>query len=250
VYLSSSGVAASATDSHWDQTNGRLGIGTTSPSNKLHISAGDSSASLFGPNSTWGAYLYVGSGTTAIASGKAQCISTNGNLHLDAGNGQSIYLQGYNSGFANAGGGTFSYGGWTHTGILQITSQPAFSAYRDAGQVPANTVFVCNNIQVNTGSHYNGSTGRFTAPVAGTYLFAFHCMAIYSPTYYVNVAIRKNGTIISMGHGSPSSHDHTNVQCITTMAVSDYVDAFVPPGYTPVYADSGVYNNFNGHLIG
>ena len=40
VYLSSSGVAASATASHWDDTNGRLGIGTASPGYLLDV-AGD-----------------------------------------------------------------------------------------------------------------------------------------------------------------------------------------------------------------
>ena len=37
VYLSSSGVAAAATASHWDNTNGRLGIGTASPGTALEV---------------------------------------------------------------------------------------------------------------------------------------------------------------------------------------------------------------------
>ena len=100
---------------------GNVGIGQASPSNKLHISSGDASLALFGPNATWGAYLAVGSGTSVIASGKAQVISTNGNLHLDSGNGQTIILNGYNSGFANAGGGVLSYGTLTVTGPITAT---------------------------------------------------------------------------------------------------------------------------------
>ena len=41
VYLQSTGVAAAATASHWDDTNGRLGIGTASPGYKLDVSGGD-----------------------------------------------------------------------------------------------------------------------------------------------------------------------------------------------------------------
>jgi len=151
-----------------------------------------------------------------------------------------------------------SYDGTTYStkmtilqsGIVQIPGQPAFSAYRNAGDVGANTVFICNVVQVNIGSYYNSSNGRFTAPVAGTYLFAFHCMATGSPTTFTNIAIRKNGTFISFGHGDTGAYNHTNAQVITTMAANDYVDAFVVGGYTAIYGGDGAYNNFNGHLIG
>jgi hypothetical protein len=151
-----------------------------------------------------------------------------------------------------------SYDGTTYStkmtilqsGIVQIPGQPAFSAYRNAGDVGANTVFICNVVQVNIGSCYNLSNGRFTAPVAGTYLFAFHCMATGSPTTFTNIAIRKNGTFISFGHGDTGAYNHTNAQVITTMAANDYVDAFVVGGYTAIYGGGGEYNNFNGHLIG
>jgi hypothetical protein len=135
-------------------------------------------------------------------------------------------------------------------GQVTIPGQPAFSAYRNAGDVGANTVFICNVVQVNIGSYYNSSNGRFTAPVAGTYLFAFHCMATGSPTTFTNIAIRKNGTFISFGHGDTGAYNHTNAQVITTMAANDYVDAFVVGGYTAIYGGDGAYNNFNGHLIG
>jgi hypothetical protein len=62
VYLSSSGVAAAATDSHWDNTNGRLGIGTASPGYKLETSGG--AIAVTGTNN----YLYYAV-TNSTASG-------------------------------------------------------------------------------------------------------------------------------------------------------------------------------------
>jgi site-specific recombinase XerD len=73
-------------------TSDQVGIGIAAPGAKLHVSSGDSSYALFGPNSSWGSYLYVGSGTSIHTSGNAAVASSNGNLHLDAGAGQNIYL--------------------------------------------------------------------------------------------------------------------------------------------------------------
>jgi hypothetical protein len=48
---------------------------------------------LFGPNPTWGRYLYVG--TNGNVSSEACVATTNGNLHLDSRSGSSLYLQWY-----------------------------------------------------------------------------------------------------------------------------------------------------------
>lgn len=49
---------------------------------------------LYGPNPTWGAYLYVG--TDGRVGTSATVAVTNGNLHLDAQDGYDIYLNHYN----------------------------------------------------------------------------------------------------------------------------------------------------------
>jgi hypothetical protein len=64
-------------------------------------------------------------------------------LHLDSGNGQTIYLNGYNSGFANAGGGVLSYGTLTVTGAITSTVDATINSVRvglGAGSVSTNTV--------------------------------------------------------------------------------------------------------------
>jgi hypothetical protein len=62
--------------------------------------AGDSSYMLYGPNASWGSKLAVGATPDRSGAGTAQVITTNGNLHLDAGNSNNIYY-GY---YANARG--------------------------------------------------------------------------------------------------------------------------------------------------
>ena len=74
---------------------GHVGIGTTSPNWILEIKDGNDSITHYGPNTTWGGRLSVGAAsdkTAANDSATAQCISTNGNLHLDAAATRDIYL--------------------------------------------------------------------------------------------------------------------------------------------------------------
>jgi hypothetical protein len=95
---------------------GNVGINTNTPQYKFHVYNGDSSFAYFGPNATWGAYMVVGAGTNQVASGRCQVITTNGNLHLDAGTGQQMYLNNYNT-----GAGINSWGAWTHNAAKTIT---------------------------------------------------------------------------------------------------------------------------------
>jgi hypothetical protein len=54
------------------------------------LNANDSKT-VYGPNATWSAFLVVGAGSDSSGSSTAQVISTNGNLHLDAGNSNAMY---------------------------------------------------------------------------------------------------------------------------------------------------------------
>lgn len=59
---------------------------------------GDSNYIYFGPNATWGGQLYVGATTDKATTNTAAVISTDGNLHLDAGDSKSMYLNYYTQG--------------------------------------------------------------------------------------------------------------------------------------------------------
>ena len=92
--------------------DGNVGIGTTSPNWPLEVSAGNDSITYYGPNSSWSSYLAVGAAndkTIANNTAIAQCITTNGNLHLDAAATRDIYMNYYSGAYIrHNGSGLFS----------------------------------------------------------------------------------------------------------------------------------------------
>jgi len=62
------------------------------------VQNGDNSTTTYGPNTTWGAFLAVGSGTTALTSNKAQLHATDGNVHLESATGKNAYINYYSQG--------------------------------------------------------------------------------------------------------------------------------------------------------
>jgi len=87
--------------------------GSWSLTGTVTVPNGNSSYTLYGPNTSWSAYLYVGSGPpdTWVTAG-ASVTSTNGNLHLDCRTGYATYLNWYPSGSTRSvlrGGGATTF---------------------------------------------------------------------------------------------------------------------------------------------
>ncbi len=125
-------------------SNGKVGIGTTNPSYILHIKDGDNSLMYAGPNTTFGAYLVVGSAPSSrIGSAIAQVIATNGNLHLDSGTSNSIYINYWSETTTtiNPNGGSVGIGTDTPAtklhvqGNVYVTGQVGIGANNTGGEL-------------------------------------------------------------------------------------------------------------------
>ncbi len=123
-------------------SGGKVGIGTASPSETLQVSAGNNSVALFGPNSGWSSYLAIGAGTERHDANTAQVISTNGNLHIDSGSDDHIYLGYYapTDTYINPNGGNVGIGTTGPAGLLHLFTAGTTNFDIDAGAASAGQI--------------------------------------------------------------------------------------------------------------
>mgnify|MGYP003653996010 CR=1 FL=1 len=127
----------------------------------------------------------------------------------------------------------------------------AFNAHRNSGgDISSGNVYVFNSTTVNIGNGFNTSTGKFTAPIAGTYFFNTNVLS-HSNTTSNDLQIRVDGTNIAQGRSDVGSAAHNSVfvTVIATLTANQVVDVFVAGG-SGMYGSSGQYATFCGHLIG
>ena len=140
------------------------------------------------------------------------------------------------------------------SGVIVTPARPAFKAYKTgAWQSFGNTdhnVLPFNLTEFNIGTHYNTSTYKFTAPVAGVYYFKVQIL--HDATNAGQVTIKKNGSaaLAFAEHGVQGETAETSV--LTMLAVNDYIEALGRTGNTngdDWYANDN-YSFFCGCLIG
>ena len=145
------------------------------------------------------------------------------------------------------------------SGRVTMPGQPCFSATHPSGsQLTTDTTYRVkphNTIITNVGNCYStaGGGSRFTAPVAGTYMFT--CFALQLANVSSNLIFGKNGSHTTMGSTGEiraiSGSDEANIagQVILTLAENDYVEVFYrrTGGSGSFYAAHG---GFSGFLIG
>lgn len=129
--------------------------------------------------------------------------------------------------------------------------QPYCLVGRNGGNVNAQTVPIpWNQVVYNIGGHFNTSTYRFTAPVAGYYYASINAMAI--GTNPVEVALRINGgtAVNTRNGGGASNYNSTSATYVLYLAANDYIDAKVEGGYAMSGGDGYAYSGMCCYLLG
>ena len=139
------------------------------------------------------------------------------------------------------------------SGYVTLPAQPSFYIVSNGGQTDytTNDVIIFNTARHNIGSHYNTSTGRFTAPVAGRYLFTLNVYAY--PNYTAAVLLTINGAQYTGGGDvtpyiyTSSSADAKSISftLIWELAASDYVEVRAR-STTRIYRS---HSHFSGCLL-
>ena len=139
-----------------------------------------------------------------------------------------------------------------NNGYVTTPSQPSFRATKSGSSFnTGGGIVVFDQNQHNTGSNYNTSNGRFTAPIAGTYIF--HYYSIYTGNTGNDLwDFRKNGSTFagSRMHMTNTtvggSWDNVTNTQIHTLSANDYVEIYA--------SDQGLHGgdwcHFCGHLLG
>lgn len=134
------------------------------------------------------------------------------------------------------------------SGRVTMPYQPMFSAYDAIGATASYITFA--NTRRNIGNHFNASTGTFTAPIAGSYLFCWNGLHNNSYTTHARVLFAVNNSAsVSWGDTLQSvagSFTETGLSQIIYLAANDTVRLYNEANavYGPQYAA------FTGILVG
>ena len=187
-------------------SNGRVGIGTATPAARLDVSGGGIIGGELFTNSTADALeLYAG---TAWNTG-----------------GAAISIRGTTTGFNNHGMEFYAGGNERmridSSGRVTKPLQPMFYARgAETNYTLTNGADMpFNNAVFNIGSHFNASTFRFTAPVAGYYFIAFH-LFVQTVTNRVSLKVNNNAFHNNQMQVSPGTNSWAGV---ISLAANDFV---------------------------
>ena len=132
-------------------------------------------------------------------------------------------------------------------GIVTIATQPSFMAKLAGNQTIAHgtlTKVQFNSVDYNVGSNFNTSTNRFTAPLAGKYLFCSN-IYVYS-TYQVEIFIYVNGSVFLRHAGTlGNSNDNPNgrvISAVLNLSQNDYVEIYAYHARTGDTNDATIYS--------
>ena len=153
-----------------------------------------------------------------------------------------------------------------NSGRVTTPYQPSFQAHKTShlaisgsGEVEAgnwSTSYVSGGH--NTGGHFNTTTGRFTAPIAGRYKFDANIMhGITSGDYQIWICVNGNQSNMIRSNSMQSTGGNwkqTTVTGLLNLQANDYISIFVRSSASETYAMYGsttaAFTTCNGYLLG
>jgi len=150
------------------------------------------------------------------------------------------------------------------TGAVTKPLQPAFSLFYDSSGtegVGNNNTVVFTGVHSNIGTHYNTSTGKFTAPVSGFYHFNLVAFGSNSSGGAVSAGSSSaislydwtnSATLARSYHYTQTGSFHPNMSFSSAHYLSASTEVSIVPGSgSYLYSDaSDLYCKFSGFLIG
>jgi hypothetical protein len=216
--------------------DGKVGIGTSTPLSKIHISEANT-----------GVYPAITLENT-VSSGLTPGVSINWTQGgtVKSSIESNVYGNDY---MAFKVSSNIERMRINSDGYVTKPSQPAFWVYQASGSTAVvDTVVKYTGISYNIGSCYSSSTGRFTAPVAGRYLFSFSGMGD-ATSNRVMMRFQINGNDTTFASASAAAYSDVKATVIYTLNAGDYVNVIARTNN--FYSNgNGVEFYFSGYLLG
>ena len=211
---------------HVDAADNRVGIGTTSPDRIFTINNGGPAVEIDpAGQSSNPIYFNYNRSTSAYLTPEYWALG-----HKFMRNGGSTALE------------------IDSSGRVTKPSQPAFCA-QGSPSVTSDVIHSYGSVLFNTGSHYNNSTGKFTAPVDGKYFFT--CTIWPSGTMDANntyLAFYQNDSTERTGSHGSTNRQGITISSVLSMSANDTMLVKILGSWSR--QGSFPRNNFSGFLVG
>ena len=255
-----------------DTTTGRVGVGTGSPGTLLELSKSTGSATIsptelrlstttnaadWNVTDPWARLSFYTDDVTGDAPGVMASV---GAVASSVDGGENTRLAFFTAEphlermcidrYGNVGIGTTNPSATLDVNGYIKNTNPVFSAYRSGSTTfnTANGTVVFDTKTEDSTNSYNNTNGRFTAPIAGYYMFSVYAMHVQGD--YLWLSFYKNGAIVNLSNPYGNGTELVNVSGTTTMYLSqgDYVYVVLRGG--SFFANNNCHNGFCGHFLG
>ena len=250
---------------------------TQAPSSGNHMSRAFNTSSLpraYDPDGS-GRNVELGGSNTGLTSGwtqtqidfRADTVNADYSLRLARGNtgpNAPSYLQHKGVGplhFYTVDAGPISF--FTSNAYRAVISaagqfatftQPFFSAsWANVGTVATANDIIWSSVHYNIGSHYNSTTGVFTAPLAGDYLLYFRMLFVNATAGRTDLTFHKNATPVPGGRfvlQKPANVWYSIHGTMVLPLAANDTASVRPTVLGPSLYNDANFNGFGGYFLG